>query len=389
MMRPDGTTKVDGMIHLAITHSAAGGLRELWDDLADGLRARGHGVRRFVLYPPADPDGEGVDRAAWHHVVATRPRSPLAALRMLAALVRHLRRERPAVIVSSMPAANVLLPIAVTIARLPTRVFLSHHSPTGTHNPLLDRIDGWTGCLPCVAGIISVSDSVAATLALKPASYRARMRTIPNALSERVERLLDGLLRARTTAKPADASFRVVSLGRLAYQKNYPLLIRAIADVSGAMLEIVGGGEDEASLRTLVAELDLVDRVAITGSLPREAALARAASADIFVQVSRFEGHSLALIEAARLGLPLIVSDVPVQVEGVTARDGTCCGIVVPLDDPAALAAAIATLRADPAHRAHWAALAVRLGREASNADMLDRYEAALLPALSRTAQAG
>ena len=178
---------------------------------------------------------------------------------------------------------------------------------------------------------------------------------------------------------------RVVALGRLTYQKNYPMLIRAIAAVPGAMLEIVGGGEDEAALRALVADLGLGDRVAFAGLIPREAALAKAASADVFVQVSRYEGHSLALIEAARLGLPLVVSDVPVQVEGITARDGMRCGIVVALDDPVALASALRALHDDPALRSHWSGLASRLGAEASNARMLDRYEAVLAP----PAQAG
>jgi glycosyltransferase involved in cell wall biosynthesis len=369
-------TAPDGAIHFAITHSAAGGLRELWDDIADGLIARGHSVKRFVLYPPADAVGEGVDRAVWHHVADARPRSVGAAIRTFTALVRYLRRERPAAIVSAMPAANVLLPLAVTIARVPTRVFLSHHSPTDTHNPLLDRIDGWTGSLRCVAGVISVSDAVGATLAHKPATYRSRTLTIHNALSERVERLLDALPRT----KPAAQRLRIVALGRLTYQKNYPMLIRALADVPGALLEIVGGGEDEAALRSLVADLGIGDRVIFAGLVARKNALERAAAGDVFVQVSRYEGHSLALIEAARLGLPLIVSDVPVQVEGITARDGTRCGIVVPLDDPAPLAAALVALRDDPERRAYWADLATRLGAEASNARMLDRYEAVLAP---------
>ena len=368
-------------IHFAITHSAAGGLRELWDDIAEGLIARGHPVKRFVLYPPADAEGEGVDMTVWHHVVDARPRSVLGAIRTFAALVRYMRRERPAAVVSAMPAANVLLPLAVTVARVRTRVFLSHHSPTDTHNRLLDRIDGWTGGLPCVAGIISVSDAVGATLAHKPATYRARTLTIHNALSERVERILDALPRV----KAGGDRLRVVALGRLTYQKNYPMLIRAIAAVPGAMLEIVGGGEDEAALRALVADLGLGDRVAFAGLIPREAALAKAASADVFVQVSRYEGHSLALIEAARLGLPLVVSDVPVQVEGITARDGMRCGIVVALDDPVALASALRALHDDPALRSHWSGLASRLGAEASNARMLDRYEAVLAP----PAQAG
>lgn len=367
-----------GAIHFAITHSAAGGLRELWDDIAEGLIARGHPVKRFALYPPADSIGEGVDMASWHHITDARPQSVFGAIRTFAALVRYLRRERPAAIVSAMPAANVLLPLAVTIARVSTRVFLSHHSPTDTHNRLLDRIDGWTGSLRCVAGVISVSDAVGATLAHKPAIYRARTFTIHNALSERVEHLLDGLPRTKT----ANKGLRIVALGRLTHQKNHPMLIQAMVDVPDALLEIVGGGEDEAALRTLVADLGLADRVVFAGLVPREAALARAASADVFVQVSRYEGHSLALIEAARLGLPLVVSDVRVQVEGITAQDGTPCGIIVPLDDPAALASTLRELQGDPMLRSQWADLALRLGADASNARMLDRYEAVLAPAV-------
>ncbi|MGW8281583.1 glycosyltransferase (plasmid) [Sphingomonas aurantiaca] len=170
-------------IHFAITHSTrVGGLRKLPDDIADGLRARGHLVGRFVLYPPADPEAEGVDRVVWYHVVPKRPRTPLTAIRMIAGLVRYLQRTRPAAIVWSMPAANVQLQTAVTIARVPTRVFLSHHSPPPTHNCWLDRIDGWAECLACVAGAVSVSDALGATLAHKRDGYRAKTLTIYNAL---------------------------------------------------------------------------------------------------------------------------------------------------------------------------------------------------------------
>lgn len=362
-------------ILFAMTHSSAGGLREIWNDIADGLAARGHGVGRFVLYPPQDPAAEGVDRTQWHHVVDQRPTSPLAAVKMLVALVRYLRRVRPAAVVTAMPAANVILPLAVTLARVPTRIFLSHHSPTDTHNRLLDRIDGWTGSLPCVAGIISVSDAVAATLTHKSACYRAKRITIANALPERIEHLVD---RLAATRPAVSQGHRLVALGRLTYQKNYPTLLRTIARVPRARLDIVGGGEDEGDLRTLAATLGIADRVAFLGLLPRDEALAVAARADIFVQVSRYEGHSLALIEAARMRLPLVVSDVPVQVEGVRGPDGAPCGIIVPLEDDAALARAIDALLDDPAARAHWSARAQALAAQASRDAMLDRYQTLL-----------
>lgn len=372
-----------GAIHFAITHSAAGGLRELWDDLAEGLAARGHPVGRFVLYPPHGAEHDAAPAADWHHIVDRKPRSPLAALRTVAALVRYIRRERPAAIVSSMPATNVVLPVAVTLAGTPTRLFLSHHSPADTHHPLLDRLDGWTGRLGCVAGIVSVSDAVAASLRHKPAAYRAKMVTIHNALSARIEAVIDGLPRPDRSGRTGP--LRVVAMGRLSHQKNYPMLLRAMAEAPGATLEVLGGGEDEAALRALIAELGIDDRVTLAGLLPRAEALARAAAADVFVQVSRYEGHSLALIEAARLALPIIVSDVPVQIEGVSAADGTRCGMVVPLDDHHALAARINELADDAEARARWGERARRLSREATHARMLDRYEAVL----ARPAAAG
>ena len=177
-----------------------------------------------------------------------------------------------------------------------------------------------------------------------------------------------------------------ITTPRIVYPDNLPVSARR-EDIMSAIREnqvVVVAGETGSGKTTqlpkMCLELGLGERVTFTGLVAREAALARAAAADVFVQVSRYEGHSLALIEAARLGLPLVVSDVAVQVEGVTAADGTRCGIVVPLDDHDALAAALRLMRDDPVARAQWAGLAAGLGREASNARMLDRYEAVLAP---------
>ncbi len=366
-------------VHFAVTHSAPGGLLELWNDIAAGLCARGYDVTRFAIYPEFEepPPGPG-----WHHVTTSRPGSLLAALKLLYMLIRYLRANRPQVIVTAMPAANVLLPLAVIMARTSTQIIATHHSPVETHNRLLNLLDGWTGLLPRVRAIVSVSNTVAASLARKPHAYRKKCRTIHNALPEHIEQLLAGLATS-VSRRPLEEG-RIVALGRLAYQKNYPMLIAAMTQLSNAHLHIVGGGEDEADLRAQAEESGVGDRVHFLGYLPREEALVHAASADVFVQVSHFEGHSLALIEAARLGLPLVVSDVPVQVEGITARDGTCCGIVVPLDDVTKLADVLRRLLMDAAWHESWAARARQLGAEFSNAQMLKHYERLLHAAVAR-----
>ncbi|MBY0582608.1 MAG: glycosyltransferase [Sphingomonas sp.] len=363
------------LILFAVTHSSAGGLRELWSDIAEGLALRGYAVGRFALYAPASGDGEGVDWAAWHHIVERPPRSIGATLKLFSRLVKYLRQMRPVAIVTAMPAANVAIPLAVRLAGLPTRVFVTHHSPTHTHNALLDRLDSWTGSLRNVAAVISVSDAVSDSLAHKPGRYRAKRRTIHNALPQSIEQLIDD----RRIVQHQDPGCHVVALGRLSYQKNYPMLLSAFARLPGITLEIVGGGEDEADLRSLAKELGIAERVHFAGMMPRIQALDRAARAEIFVQVSRYEGHSLALIEAARLGLPLIVSDIPEQVEAITAADGERCGIAVPLGDVDELARRIATLIDNPMTRAHWSRLARKLALERSHMQMIDRYEQMLV----------
>ncbi|KQN39707.1 hypothetical protein ASG37_09260 [Sphingomonas sp. Leaf407] len=364
-----------GGIWFATTHSAAGGLRELWNDVSQGLAARGHDVGCFALYP-AESCLEAPDDGTrpWEHVVPWRPAGGRDLPRLLFALVGWLRRQRPAAVVTAMPLANVLMPVAVTLARVSTRVYPSHHSPTDTDHAGIDRIDDWTGCLPCVASVISVSDAVGASLAGKPGWHRAKRRTIHNALPVGVERAIDAAPRT------GGDGHHVVAVGRLTAQKNYPLLLRAMALVGQATLTIVGGGEDEAMLRALADREGVADRVHFTGQVTRGEALVHAAAADLFVQVSLFEGHSLALIEAARFGLPLIVSDIPVQVEGITDAAGTRCGLIVPLDDPTALAAAITRALDDPALRADLTAKASTLGHAASNRAMIDAYEALLVP---------
>ncbi len=360
-----------GGVQFAATHSAAGGIRELWDDLAANLSTPGVPVSRFVLYPPPDPVAEGVDFASWHHIAPRKPDAPRAWIALFQALVRHVRLTRPCAIVTAMPACNVLVPLAVRASGVATRVFVTHHSPAATHNPKLDRLDSWTGRLTCVAAVVSVSDAVGASLAHKPPAYRAKRRTIRNALPASLEQQLDHLRQARSLPAPP---VRIVALGRLTAQKNYPQLIDAMARVSGAELDIIGGGEDEAELRARAAIRCPLGTIAFRGHLPRARALAIAAAADIFVQISLYEGHSLALIEAARLGLPLIVSDVPEQVEAITAQDGTRCGIVVPLGDVDALAQELNQLVRDPWARDAYSALALRLAAEASNAAMVARY---------------
>lgn len=218
---------------------------------------------------------------------------------------------------------------------------------------------------------MSVSSAVDRSLAAKPATYRAKQRIISNALSPRIEGHIAGLAFKRNAARRRS----VVAIGRVAAQKNYEVLLRAAARMPDVDVQIIGEGPDESSLKRLASSLGVADRVCFLGFLGREDALRLLCEADVFVQPSHFEGHSLALIEAAKLGLPLIVSDAPTQVEGVTASDGTRCGVIVGVHDDAALAYEIRRLLDDPSHHAKYSILAAELGAESSYHEMVSAYE--------------
>ncbi len=167
----------------------------------------------------------------------------------------------------------------------------------------------------------------------------------------------------------------IVATGRLAAQKNYATLLRATALMPGVHVSIIGTGPDEGLLKDLARDLGIADRVSFLGHRPREETLTLLSAGDVFVQPSLFEGHSLALIEAAKLKLPLVVSNVPTQIEGITGADGRRCGIAVDPADPAALAREVLRLLDEPDHYAHWVEQSNYLGTGLTYDSMIGAYE--------------
>jgi glycosyltransferase involved in cell wall biosynthesis len=328
----------------------------------------------MALYPLRESICLTAPGMAWHYLATRQPKNPWAVATIVFKLARSLRRTAPDVVFTAMPAANAAAAVAGAIVGAARRIVLSHHSPVETHSPRLNAVDSLTGSLGSVKAVISVSRAVERSLDAKPARYRAKRITVHNAVPPRIETLLATLSAAQTPRVMRRR--RIVATGRLAAQKNYPLLIRAARLLTNVTIDIVGSGPDEDALRALAEALCVTDRVRFLGHRPREEALAICASGDVFVQVSLFEGHSLGLIEAAKLGLPLVVSDVPSQIEGITARDGSLCGLVCGVDDAHGLARQLDALLDEPALYAEFAARALRLGAEATFADLLDAYEA-------------
>ena len=357
-------------IAFLVSHSSAGGVQELWADIAHTLSEKGHDVRLVALYP-----GTGLQSQSelpWEYVVSERPRSLWKKAKLIWALIAALRAYKADRIFSAMPAANVLVPVAAKIGRCTTKIVISHHSPTETHNRILDAADSIVGCLSNIETIVGVSNSVRASLRLKPKTYLNKVLTIPNALPPYVEETLNVLARQRVGRK---AGRRAIAAGRLSKEKNYPLMIRATALSPNLELHIVGAGPEELALKQLAKTIGASDRIIFHGQLPRKETLRQMASSDLFVQTSFFEGHSLALLEAAKLNIPIIVSEVPAQIEATLAADGTRCALTVGVDDDQALADTIMELLDDEEKYRFWMSKSAALANIHSYTVMIDSYE--------------
>ena len=106
---------------------------------------------------------------------------------------------------------------------------------------------------------------------------------------------------------------RIVSVGRLNEQKNYPLLIKEFSILfrnhPDLVLEIYGEGPMKTELEQLISELKLENHIKLMGTYTN--ILDKIYGSKLFVMSSDYEGMPNALIEAMCLGITCICSDCP------------------------------------------------------------------------------
>lgn len=145
----------------------------------------------------------------------------------------------------------------------------------------------------------------------------------------------------------------------LAHKYGIDTLIHAFASLrrdlpaTGIRLRIVGDGPERAALADLAASLGLSDTVDLVGRVQHDRVPDELRKLDVFVALSRDDSESfgVAVIEASACGLPVVVSNAGGLPEVV--RDGVT-GSVVPRNDPAAAAKAVAHLLASADLRRQW-----------------------------------
>jgi glycosyltransferase involved in cell wall biosynthesis len=193
--------------------------------------------------------------------------------------------------------------------------------------------------------------------------------------------------RLRPTPEP-EGPITVAFVGRLLDDKGVRTLITAhrLLRAKGSLLSLLLAGKPDSANPSSVSEDEAEDwgrEPGITWLGHVEDIATVWARAHIAVLPSRGEGLPKSLLEAAACGRPMIATDVPGCRE-VAIPDET--GLLVPVDDAPALAAAIERLTASPDLRARFGAAARRLAVQRFSADAIAEATADLYKRLARPA---
>ncbi len=168
----------------------------------------------------------------------------------------------------------------------------------------------------------------------------------------------------------------IVAVGRLAKQKGYDVMLRAFAEFGKTYpkhrLHIYGEGPLQRELEQLARELGLEEKVMFHGSVPN--VMHQAADAGMFLLASRFEGMPNALMEAMACGLPCVAADCDFG-PGELIEHGEN-GLLVPVEDAAALADAMARLAAEEPLRRKLSENAANIRVSHHGAEIARQYRA-------------
>ena len=117
-----------------------------------------------------------------------------------------------------------------------------------------------------------------------------------------------------------NGKFIWISIGRLIPQKGYDILLQAFYELkkkqSNIQLRIIGEGPQRNELEMLIKELHLEDEVFLEGNKPL--GWKNLYDANAFVLSSVSEGFSGALVEALIAGIPIVASDIPMNIEAIS-----------------------------------------------------------------------
>lgn len=324
----------------------------------------------------ADDDGLGKLRdsvIARHAVPFPRVMRPWSLLKAALELLRWLHQIRPEIVHTHTPIAAVIGQAAACFAHVPCRVTTVHGLYfVNVSNPVSRQLFKSLEVLACrlATKVICVSEEDARYLVEQHGFAEKKIACFHVGVNLEVySPEVAGAGERRAVREefgiPQDAVvFGIVA--RMVKEKGFVELFQAFSEVSkrypNAVLLHVGpvdNSRDDGITPEEAKRCGCFERCRFTGmrtDVPRFLA-----AMDVMVLPTHREGYPVSVMEAAAMGLPCITTDIRGCREAVV--DGAT-GIIVPPRDPAALAAAMEKLLAEPELRAQMGHNALQRARE-------------------------
>lgn len=301
------------------------------------------------------------------------PRPGVSAIAKLAHVFRMARRIWQGdfdTLIAYQSTASILVGAIGWLSGCRLRIV--HQTCTPGETPRLVRLfDKLVGTFGLYSANIANSAATWAEFVRYPARYRRSLILIEHGLDAPAAILSRAEARRRFDLplhKPL-----LLNVGRLAEQKNQDVLIRALACLPQAHLVLAGAGLTEAALHELAVTLGVDDRLHMLGALPADDIADLYAAADLFVFPSTWETFGLAAVEAAMIGMPMVVADLAVLHEVLRADGTEPVAFVAPHDVEGWISAIGAALASPPAPRT-IATFARTMCRKYSRQRMIESY---------------
>lgn len=313
--------------------------------------------------------------------------NPFSDLKSLALLYRFFRKEKFDLIHLHTSKAGVLGALAGSLAGIPNIIYTPHGhifhkkaeipgvselSPLKLKILYILRILAYSRCHRLVAlSEIDKREQVDLKLA-PPSKFVVIMNGIDVDFFQQCDMEDEKVFREKYGLGKDEVI--IGSIGRLSKEKGHDKLVKAFAalreKVSNAKLLIVGDGEERDNLELLACQKGCRQDVVFTGNLssPRTALCCMT----LFALPSLYESQGMAAMEAMSAGVPVVASNVG-GIPGII--ENQIDGLLVPPDDPEALADALAKLVENRELRRRIAEAALnRAKHEFTLSRMIDDY---------------
>lgn len=325
---------------LAQTQAENAGAQEISRLLGAGLTARGYRVTNLFFFRKSDSFDEPPDTL---YCAPSRPGNPVALLRMLWRLGRHISSIKPDAVLTFQHFGNV---IGGGVTRLVSRapVVANQVSSALSMSWPVRTADIVMGSVGFFDRITLNSQDMEREYSRYPAAYRSRMVHVPHGFDDKALTLSKEAAREKFNLPPDRILLGCAA--RLHPHKRLDLAIRLLPDQPSWHLALAGQGADEARLKLLASELKVSDRLHLLGEIPPSRMADFLAGLDVFVFPTQAETFGLAAVEAANAGVPSVVTDLPVLRE-VLSYDGKPTALFVDASDHAKLSAVVSTLLTD------------------------------------------